>query len=146
MAQKTDAALSTNQMKPDLNQSWLSHFPFPVLQGICSALQRVFNGFLWYFPVLWLAIVITFSFYWKKKMISTEIADRWLSVLSCLSCLLFCCFLYPHGESSSIDNEVLIMLISYLCLGDCFQTLGKGKITIMEDSKEFRKGIHRLEW
>lgn len=55
-------------------------------------------------------------------------------------------FLYLHEESSSIDNEVLILLISYFCLGDCFQTLGKGKITIMEDSKEFRKGIHRLEW
>ena len=77
-------------------------------------------------------------------MILTEIADRWLSVLSYLSCLLL--FLYLHGESSSIDNEVLISLISYLCRGDCFQTLGKGKITIMEDSKEFRKGIHRLEW
>ena len=90
--------------------------------------------------------MIIFSFYWKWKKDINRNSWSLIVRVVLLEMSFVQLFLYPHGESSSIDNEGLILLISYLCRGDCFQTLGKGKITIMEDSKEFRKGIHRLEW
>lgn len=49
-------------------------------------------------------------------------------------------FITDYTDSALIHRSVVEDLNAQIT------TLGKGKITIMEDSKEFRKGIHRLEW
>lgn len=49
-------------------------------------------------------------------------------------------FITDYTESALIHRSVVEDLNAQIT------TLGKGKITTMEDSKEFRKGIHRLEW
>ncbi|PFX29198.1 cilia- and flagella-associated protein 43-like [Stylophora pistillata] len=49
-------------------------------------------------------------------------------------------FITDYADSALIHRSVVEDLNSQIA------TLGKGKIIIMEDSKEFRKGIHRLEW
>jgi len=49
-------------------------------------------------------------------------------------------FITDYTESALIHRSVVEDLNAQIT------TLGKGKIATMEDSKEFRKGIHRLEW
>lgn len=49
-------------------------------------------------------------------------------------------FITDYTDSALIHRSVVEDLNAQIT------TLGKGKIATMEDSKEFRKGIHRLEW
>ncbi|XP_068708688.1 cilia- and flagella-associated protein 43-like [Montipora foliosa] len=49
-------------------------------------------------------------------------------------------FITDYTESALIHRSVVEDLNAQIT------TLGKGKIATMENSKEFRKGIHRLEW
>lgn len=49
-------------------------------------------------------------------------------------------FIMDYTDSALIHRSVVEDLNAQIT------TLGKGKIATMEDSKEFRKGIHQLEW